>query len=315
MKRQNERTHSGQTPVKVSDLTIGTLDRQTRWEFGKWIIRFQQRIRAGERAAAWNTLGEGCLDEDLYWAFFFAIDDIDSATSFPSRFLTFREDSFDVLREIRRLRPTVHKLMEAKLWAEPLWYQFLGFYELPLKQVLQFWKFQYELAFFEARLKQFTGRGTSRTTVTALKASIASHGEAVLHIYVKESTGKFYYEETSILLEAAAQAYNLEAGTSFAQDAVSHRYTRFRKKHRKDVEEIRRDIGELWSQRLNNNMRLDLIPYLMARRKARFQLLVREYQKISGDPSSQTDLKKIVSEINLRSARGVKMSGRHAKQI
>jgi hypothetical protein len=32
------------------------------------------------------------------------------------------QDSVDALREIRRLRPAVYKLMEATLWAEPVWY-------------------------------------------------------------------------------------------------------------------------------------------------------------------------------------------------
>jgi hypothetical protein len=99
----------------------------------------------------------------------------------------------------------------------------------------------------------------------------------MLHVYAEQFAGSARHKETSLLLEAAAEAYNLE-GTTFSLDAVARRYTRFRRKHWKDVEEIRSDIAELRSERLKKNKQLDLIPFHIARSKARAQSLL-EYVK------------------------------------
>jgi hypothetical protein len=196
-----------------------------------------------------------------------------------------------------------------------VWLLHFGFLELSMEQAHQFWKFQYELALFEARLKRLRQfirrRKTSSRTITGLKGKVASLGEAVLHLYIKECTGGVYHKETSILLEAAAEAYNLEEKTSFAQDAVSHRYIRFRKKHRTELEEIERDIAELWSER-DKGIRVDLIPFLIARRKARFQLLARKYRERSGSAQELSVLENVVEHIN-RLAPKARTSRRRAR--
>jgi hypothetical protein len=319
MAKRSERTHLGQKAARVSDLTVRSLDRQTQLMFGKWVMRFLEKIGTGEQAAAWDTLEEaGCLFEDLEWALYWAISAIDTSTCLPSRSRAFQEDSVDVLRAIGRLRPAVYKLMEDRLWGKPVWLLHFGFLELSMEQAYQFWKFQYELALFEARLKQLKQfmrrRKTSSRTITGLKAKVASLGEAVLHLYIKECTGGVYHKETSILLEAAAEAYNLEEKTSFAQDAVSHRYIRFRKKHRKELEETERDIAELWSERYKGS-RVDLIPFLMARRKARFQLLVRDCQKISGSAAELNALETALLQMNRLAPQGKKIKTAMKKLI
>jgi len=143
----------GQKVAKLSDLTFRSLDRQTRFTFGRWVLPFRRRVGARELTSAWNALEEaGCLFDDLEWALYWAIDHIDTArseyvgTTGPARFRAFHADAVDVLREIRSLRPALYKLMEAKLCAEPFWYQFFGLLDLPKEQAFQFWKFQYELA-------------------------------------------------------------------------------------------------------------------------------------------------------------------------
>jgi hypothetical protein len=321
MAKRSERTHLGQKAARVSDLTVRSLDRQTQLDFHRWEIRFLESIRTTEQNTAWETLGEaGCSFDDLDWALYCAIDEIDTArsegtaTSDPARFGAFHEDAVDALRRIRGLRPALHRLMEAKLQGEPLWYQFFGLLDLPTKWVYQFWKFQYELALFEARLKQLTGKERSNSTVAELRAKVASSGAATLHVYIKESTGSFHHEETSFLLEAAAEAYMLEDPPSFALDAVCHRYTRFRKKHRKELEEIQRDIAELWSERFKGR-RVDLIPFLMARRKARFQLLVRDCQKISGAAAELNTLETALLQLNRLAPQGKKIKTDTRKMI
>ena len=103
MTKPNDRTHLEPGTARLSDVTIRSLDSQTQRGFGKWAPRFSERICTRERAAAWNTLEEaGCLHEDLVWAFYWAIDSIDTATDVPNRLRAFRRDSIEVLREIHR---------------------------------------------------------------------------------------------------------------------------------------------------------------------------------------------------------------------
>ena len=78
---------------------------------------------------------------------------------------------------------------------------------------------------------------------------------------------------------------------------MSQRYKRFRKNHSKELEEIGRDIGELWAER-EKGVRVDLIPYLIARRKARIQLLAREYQERFEAGSELNAIEEVLSHIN-----------------
>lgn len=269
MAPRNDRTHSGENSINLSDLTIRSLDEQTQWEFGKWLPRFRIELRTNERTEAWNALEEaGCRSQDLEWALYWAIDSIDTASCIPAALLAFRKESLNVLRVIRELRPSVQRLMEARVLLEPVWRLPFGFFKLPTREVVRFGRFQEDLSQFETRLKQFTGRSATSKSITHLRAGPAAHGEAILHVFVEEFGDRVHHEESSILLEAAADAYNLE-GTKFTEQAVTQRYTRYRAHHQREVKEIRDDMKAFRAERVMNNKPVDLIPFLLSREKIR----------------------------------------------
>jgi hypothetical protein len=279
MAKQRDRTHSGKSEANASGWTIRSLDGQARSAFSKWLPLFQKRIGTDELTAAWNVLLKGCDPQDLEWAFYWAIDNLDTADYAPEKLRAFHDQSVNVLHEIESLRPAVNKLVESKMLGEPMWYQYFALLRLPLEDAYRFRRFPADLARFEARLRLFKGRKRSGVSAKTVNARVSAHWGAVLHFYIKECTGDLHHEETSVLLEAAAEAYNLETKTSFSQGAVEHRFTRFCRDHRKEVEEIERDIRLFRTKRLNSNDRLDLIPSLIAMAKAQAQVLIDEIKE------------------------------------
>jgi hypothetical protein len=154
MTKRNDRTRAGQETANLSDLTIRSLDRQTRFSFDRWLPRFRAEIRTNEKAAAWKALKKaGCHSHDLEWAFYWAIDSIDTASYVPAKLRAFREESLNVLREILRLQPAVNTLMELQVLQEPVWQLFFGLHELPTTEAVRFFRFQVQLAKFQAMLK------------------------------------------------------------------------------------------------------------------------------------------------------------------
>src|ERR1035437_2115854 len=111
---QNNRTSSAEDQQKMS-VTVEGLDRDLRLGFIKWLPRFQTRIENAPGAAqAWDTLLEGCNEQDLEWAFYWAVDVIDTGTYLPKSLKKFHRKSADLLRGMRTLRPVLKDVMDAK---------------------------------------------------------------------------------------------------------------------------------------------------------------------------------------------------------
>jgi hypothetical protein len=273
MTKQNDRTHSGKSEANTSGWTIQGFDSQARWAFSKWLPRFEKIIRTDELTADWNSLLTGCDSQDLQWALYWAIDSLDAADHAPKKLRAFHEQSVDVLRKIKSLRPALHELVESRVLGEPVTHLYWLFFGLPIEEIIRFWGLPTDLAWFEARLKLFTGRRapSSGARFAKVGATAAARRGAVVHVYVTECMGDPHHRETSVLLEAAAKAYNYDGRRSFSQGAVEHRYTRFCRYHREEVKEIECGVRELLSKRSKSAARVDLIPYLMARDRARAQ--------------------------------------------
>jgi hypothetical protein len=237
--------------------------------------RFWEKIGKPGRRAAWETLiAAGCLPTDLEWALYWAIDTFDTASHLPSAFQQFHRESLKVLRDIRRLRANLDSLMNVKSLGEPIWWFYSGFFEFSMKEAFRFWQLQPNLARFEKNLKQFGGRNSRTFKLAPLKSMCACHSELILHVYVEVSTKRLFHKETSILLETAADAYSLD-DIEFTHDAVVRRYNRCRSKYRNTFDQIRSDILWLYSQRINEDKRLELIPTVIERHRERAKTLVR----------------------------------------
>jgi hypothetical protein len=261
---QNKRTRSAEDQQKVS-VTVEGLDRDLRLGFIKWLPRFQTRIENSPGAAqAWDTLLEGCNEPDLEWAFYWAVDTIDTGTYLPS-LKTFHRKSFDLLRRMRTLRPVLKDVMDAKMAGVPIWYAYFGLLGFPRKDAFRFWRLWADLTWFEEKLALCTGK--TKGSMNRPKAPLALPGELV-HLYVKECTGRPHHEEVSGLLEIAAEAYGLDVKV-FSQEAIEQRYKRFCRDYPQKVQELNDDIRELWRKRIDDNERPDLIPFLVAREQAR----------------------------------------------
>ena len=261
---QNKRTRSAEDQQKVS-VTVESLDRDLRLGFIKWLPRFQTRIENSPGAAqAWDTLLEGCNEQDLEWAFYWAVDVIDTGTYVPN-LKEFNGKSADLLRRMRTLRPLLKDVMDAKVAGVPFWYAYFGLLGFSRKDAFRFRKFWADFTWFEEKLALCTG--TTKGPRKRPKLRLALPGE-LLHCYVREGTGRPHHEEVSVLLEIAAKAYGLDVRI-FSQGAIEKRYKRFCRDHPQKVKELNDDIRELWRKRIEDNDRVDLIPFLVARERAR----------------------------------------------
>jgi len=133
------------------------------------------------------------------------------------------------------------------------------------KDAFRFWRFWADFIRFEEKLALCTGK--AKGSRKRPKPPLALPGE-LLHLYIKECTGRPHHEEVSGLLEIAAQAYGLDVKV-FSQEAIEQRYKRFCRDYPQKVKELNDDIRELWRKRIEDNERPDLIPFLVAREQAR----------------------------------------------
>jgi len=287
---QNNRTGKTDDQQKVS-LTVGSLDRELRLGFKKWLPRFQAAIDEAPGATdTWESLSERCNEQDLEWAFYWAVDVMDTETYLPEILEEFGQKSRELLRNMQILRPLLKEVLLIKGAGIPVWHHYFGFLGLSEKEAIRFLSFQAYFDWFAAKLTLCVGKGkgsglVSRSTKErsdlpvrkAKKRRRHSKTTGVLpaelpYLYVRDSTGRPHYEEVYLLLELAADAYGLDEFLS--RDALDQRYKRLRHDHPHKVKEIIDDISEMWRKRIEDNERIDLIPFLIAREKARAKPII-----------------------------------------
>ena len=275
MVEQDDRTHSGRRATKLSAAKIPPMDREDQWAFAKWVPRFREKIRTDERMAAWDALAKKrCLPGDLEWAFYWAIDSMETASYVPAKLRAFAKASGEVRRKIRDLWPSLGVMMRLKILRYPVWSLFFGLLQLEKEEAVRFTKFLRELAQFEACLKLFPGKKTAASTLAQAQAECEAHGQVILQLFLKVFTGSVCHKETAVLLEAAGEAYNLDVSPSFSEAAVAQRYKRFIRSHGDEAKEIKRDLRMLRAERVKENQPLELIPFLIAREKGRARELM-----------------------------------------
>jgi hypothetical protein len=179
---------------------------------------------------AWNKLVvAGCVSKDLEWAFYNAIDCLDSAIDGFKQGKEFLRQRNSVISEVRRLRKDFGQLTSLQLLGEPAYQVILA--------ALTFEKVPPVFGLFDAILAQLDGLLTLMNPIVGYgkikkpQSSVACGGEALVRLYVQEFTGREFLEETSDLLECSAAAYGLGEERSFSSEAVNRRYKRYLRDH------------------------------------------------------------------------------------
>ena len=252
--------------------TVESLGSELRSAFKRWLPRFNKKIHKAVKAReAWDKLVKGCDAEDLEWAFFWAIDQRDADLNAPKILQNFLEQSTDLLRRMDRLWPSLKELMDLRLWGTPVWLVYTEFFGFTEKEIWRFFRFPADLVWFKTKLQLF-GAG-KKCSLSRRRAPLAFPAE-VISFYINVCTGKPHHRETSLLLKLAAEAYGFEMAEEdeddpFSQEAIEQDYKRRRREHRGDAQEIEGDIRELLAKRRTSNDRVDLIPFLVARKRSR----------------------------------------------
>ena len=271
MADQKDRTSSGPRIGNVS-WTVESLDSKLRSAFKKWLPRFKKRIHNTiDAPEAWDRLLKACDAQDLEWAFFWAVDQRDADVYGPKILKDFFEQSADLLGRMNELWPPLKKLMDLRLFETPVWWAYTEFFGFTEKEVWRFFRFPADLVWFKTKLQLF-GAG-KKFSWSRRRAPLAFPAE-IVSFYVNVCTGKPHHRETSLLVRVAAEAYGFampdeDEDDPFSQEAIEQDYKRRRREHGNDVGERESDIRELLARRETTSDRLDLIPFLVARKKAR----------------------------------------------
>jgi hypothetical protein len=212
-----------------------------RRNFEYWRLRFLRILSHPVERTAWDTLNEaGCTPEDLEFVLYWSADDRDRRINLPEQLNAFREARGRVLNDVHRLKGSFGELAITPLDGQPavgaVWDLTEG------RGRKKFESFSSVLSQFE-RAVEFLGVG--KIGVKQSQSS-SSGGEALVHVYVEQSCDRMFSESVSVLLGAASRAYGPSV-LKFSLEAVSQRYSRFRRKHPQEFEELQRCV---WTHRI-----------------------------------------------------------------
>jgi hypothetical protein len=218
-----------------------------RDDFERWEIKFDAALERPGTLKAWRTLIQKqkhrCDPRSLKSALYDAAVYLDTAQESPREVGAYLQEREAALNQLAKLKQMVRELMAHKLGTEGVVDQLLLLYGVKKKDVRFVKDFPALLERFESILKIIKETTAERH---ALRAMLTAMGEALVHIYVKETTGRLLTEEVAVLLQAGATSYGLDHGPRYSAAAVSRRYRRFRTRasHTDDViRELVRQFG------------------------------------------------------------------------
>lgn len=187
----------------------------------------------------------------------------------PQILKKFHEQSADFVKKTSQLWPSLKKLMDLRVLQRPVWYVYCQFFSFTEKEVWRFFRFPADLISFQTKLRLF---GADKKPSWSYRKSPPAIPGALPSLYINVCTRRPHYGETSLLLSLAAQASRFvpdEKEDPFSLEAIQTAYKRLRREHRKQFKEIESDIRALSAKRKTSSGRLDLIPFLIARKQAR----------------------------------------------
>lgn len=214
--------------------------------FRRWGVSFDAALRSPGTQRAWRTLiNHHCRAHVLKSVLYYAAYHLEAAQEFEASeaFMRARER---ILNQVPEVRKTLQELMAATVGGQQVASQLFFLWGVKRKDISLFEGFPKLLERFENILKVLQHPVFRERRVEV--ASEIADGEALLHIYVKETTGKWFSEETAVLLEAGAESYGLEGGPSYNAEAVNRRFRRWfrnRKNKNSDYAAIRDLVRQL----------------------------------------------------------------------
>jgi hypothetical protein len=222
--------------------------RSVPWDLlRRWERQFNRSLKEAGAQEAWQKLtNHGCNAAALKSSLYYAACGLESAQDFPREFAAFIRAREATLIQLTQLKKTLQTLMAPNVLRTPVVSHLSSLLGVRTKYRRLFTEFLQRLNQFESILKIIDSPKQERIDIE--RDSEIARSEALLHIYVKETTGKFFANQTPVLLQAAAESYGLDELPSYSAEAVNRRYRRWSRKYNDDhaqvtdlVRDIRRD--------------------------------------------------------------------------
>ena len=196
-------------------------------DFTRWQKKFDVALERPERLKAWRTLiDHGCDPRALKSALYYAAYHLSGAQECPREWGAYARVRKTIFNQLSELRESLRELSSLIVGRERIVSFLLSFYGVKKEYVIFFKKFPKLLGRLEMVLMVLLLPPEKRNQ---LRAMLIASGEALLHIYVEEATGRLFPAEAAVLLQAGAASYLLDRGPIYSAEAVSKRYQRYRK--------------------------------------------------------------------------------------
>jgi hypothetical protein len=211
-------------------------------DFRRWEIRFDRELKNPGTLKAWEKLKtHDCDLPSLKSTLYHAVECSAGAQEVPRAFRAYLGARETAFRQLTELSDTVREIMELKVGREQVAAGVLFFHGVKKEHVRFFEAFNAQLKRFENVLKIAT---VPIRETPKLRDLLTAEGEALVHIYLKETTGKLFSAEVALLLEASAEAYGLGGGPTYSTESVNRRFRRFRNRRSTECEMIRQLVSQ-----------------------------------------------------------------------
>jgi hypothetical protein len=197
----------------------------------QWEARLDAELKNDDPKQAWQKLLEHhCDPKALKSALYYAADHLWTARAHQMYdFYTRRKEG---LTQVAQLKETIRQLMAIRCGGDAYATVLMLLSDFNKIQIRFFQDFPALLVRFEKILKVLKLPVPSRQDTNSYH--LVAQGEALLHLYVKEVTGRAFPDQVAALLQAAAAAAGIDYAPKhyapeYTTEAVSRRYRRLRK--------------------------------------------------------------------------------------
>jgi hypothetical protein len=269
--------------------------------FKQWERNFTACLDRRDMQAAWRTLVEhGCNPDVLKSALYHAADCLSVAEESPRAFGAFFRVRKDIFDELSKLKRDLRNLTSLTVGGEPMLSFLWSFYRVKSEHVVFFNMFPTLLERLEKTLMVPKTVLTKRIRKRFPGEFVAS-GEAVLHIYVKETTRRLFPLDTALVLEGGAIAYRIDGKPSYDDEAVKKRYRRYQDERYGGYKLTRLLVRQFVSEA----PRVDLHTFVNRRTFELSYNVVMDYLEDQPEAMLRSSWEKLASRASLGSSRNV----------
>jgi hypothetical protein len=217
---------TGQTLGGSSRTCPPNLDsRSLTHHFNQWERWFELELKTSDVLLAWQTLVDNyqCDPRALKSALYYAAENLWASQEAPLKWAAYSQARKSALIRVAELEEALGKLAFLQFGREEILDSLLIYYQAKENDVIflkTFPKLLQQLQRILTGLKLPQGKRR--------RAFFRRNGEALLHVYLKETAGKLFPGEAAVLLRAAARSYGLKRGPRYSGEAVEQRFKRYR---------------------------------------------------------------------------------------